>query len=410
MFVEVIAVPPSGSPARLGERLQLREGLALRIGPSRDARIRLHGLGNDLELEHTGERLAAARTVLRARPPTIRASLNGRELPAGVDVPLVHGDVLYVHPGLVLAVRERPPAEARDAGLEHRIHAMADEGAWGVYRDFLEEHGDELSEWMRRFPETNEVERRRQLGALAESVRGSMLEVRWLPEGFLFSATLARQAVVGTPGLTWHLRQLAHLPVARFLRSLSVAVFAGAAPSRVDELDDPDQLAELVLDEVRAGEYAPGLQHVSLGFVSLQREWPRATAAWARLQAVAPRLVEPFSDVIRMGGRAMLHLAARPPGVDVVSSDIVLNPGRTDVGSSPSCLVRLVGNVAAIACTLHRMTDGQWVVRDETADPFSRHAERHTLRVNGVPTTRATLQPGDLVEPVPGLQFRFSMA
>ena len=44
----VIAVPPDSPPARLGERFTLREGTPLRVGPGREARLRLgpHGAGD----------------------------------------------------------------------------------------------------------------------------------------------------------------------------------------------------------------------------------------------------------------------------------------------------------------------------------------------------------------------------
>jgi hypothetical protein len=80
------------------------------------------------------------------------------------------------------------------------------------------------------------------------------------------------------------------------------------------------------------------------------------------------------------------------------------------VGTGATCLVRLVGAAPPVSCTLHRSSDGQWVVFDESADPFRTSHGRFALRVNGAVTARATLSPGDVVEPVEGLRFRFDFA
>jgi hypothetical protein len=117
----------------------------------------------------------------------------------------------------------------------------------------------------------------------------------------------------------------------------------------------------------------------------------------------------PLSNVIRMGGRAVVRVEARPPGVDVVSTEVVLNPARSDVGSAPGALVRLLGDAPVHACSIHRVSDGTWVAFDESADPFRAHAGRHALRVNGVPVVSAALSPGDLIEPIEGLVLRFDL-
>jgi hypothetical protein len=96
--------------------------------------------------------------------------------------------------------------------------------------------------------------------------------------------------------------------------------------------------------------------------------------------------------------------------VEVVAEEVLLHPQRTDLGGGPTCLVRLVGEVPAVLCTLRREADGQWVVWDERADPFRQRAGAWSLQVNGVLQRRATLEPGDVLEPLEGLRFEFSMA
>ena len=404
MYLEVTAVPDEGSPARLGERFTPRPNAPLRIGPGRGARLALKGLGADLEVAADGAAL-----VLHVAPASVRASLSGVELPGGTEHRLHDGDTLYVHPGLALEVRAQAPTRAREPHLEARLQAVDDAAAWAVYADFLEERGDRLADWLRRGPSAPRAERLRQLGPLADAARGGVLDVSFTPRGFLATAHLARQGVVGAPGLSWHLAQLAHLPVARFLRELGLALFAGAAPARVDEVQDPDALAADVLERILQADYAPGLRRLSLGFVKDEREWPRTHAAFDRLRSVASHLESDFSQLIRAGGRAWLVLVAQPPHIAAVSSDVDLQPGRSDVGTAPTCLVRLVGDAPAIACTLHRMTSGQWVVFDERADPFSRNRDAVQLRVNGATVARAELAPGDLLEPVPGLVWRLEV-
>ncbi len=406
MEAVVIAVPPEAPPARLGERFTLREGNPLRVGPGREARLRLGPTGmGDLLLGSEG-----GVPFVRALLPTLRASLSGHELHGSAQQPLRPGDSLYVHPGLVLEFRDGPPGPpARHPQLEAQLVDAGDDATWAVYLDFLEEHGDPLGRWLRDAAKADDAARTRQLLGLAEAVRGGLAQVTWSPRGLLSSVTLTRQAVTGAPGLAWHVDQLAKLRVARLLPRLSVALFAGPAPGRAEAGEDPDALAADVLTRLAALEGAPALRSVSLGFVSQPRAWPKAELAWQALKARAPHL-EAWKGVVVSGGRALLSLLARTTDVESVAADVVLNPARSDVGTGPTCLVRLVGAAPPVSCTLHRSSDGQWVVFDEHADPFRLAHGRLALRVNGQVTARATLAPGDVVEPVEGLRFLFNFA
>lgn len=403
----VIAVPPESPPARLGERFTLREGTPLRVGPGRDARLRLGPLGAGDLLIGT----EANSPFVRVTAPSLRASLCGHELLGTSRVPVRSGDSLYVHPGLVLEFRDRPPPPpAHHHDLESMLCASDEDDTWAVYRDQLEESGDPLATWLAEASRADDDARRRQLLGLAESVRGHLADVTWSPRGMLSSLTLSRQAVTGTPGLAWHLTQLSRLPVARLLPRLAIALFAGAANSRALGREDGDTLAALTLERLAQLEGAPALRSVSLGFVSERQEWPRAEAAWQRLRERARRLDVDWHGVIAAGGRATLSLLSRTPDVESVMSDVVLNPQRTDVGSAPNALARLVGVAPAVACTLYRSIEGQWVVFDESADPFRPAHGPFALRVNGAVTARAALAPGDVVEPVEGLRFLFNFA
>ncbi|MEW5740253.1 MAG: hypothetical protein AB1938_15075 [Myxococcota bacterium] len=402
MFLEVSAIPDADAPARLGERFTPRPGAPLRIGPSRDARIRLQGLGSDLLVAHDESRL-----LLRVPPSSVRASLSGMVLSGGAEYVLRDGDTLSIHPGLALCARDRPPVHVREPHLEARLFAIDDDAAWDVYGDYLEEHGDPLAAWIRVGRTADAAARLRHLGPLADAVRGGLVNVTFGRRGFLESVQVSRQAVVGAPGLRWHLTQLRSLPVARFLRELGVALFAGAAPARVDDVRNPDAAAVDVLERLHGADFLPGLRKLSLGFVQEARVWPRARTAFEHLRAAAPHLEHDFDLVIRTQGKAWLAMVAHPPDVTVLSTRVVLNPGRTDVGAGPGCLVRLVGDAPPVVCTLHRLTDGGWVVHDERADLFSRNPGALSLKVNGLGVARAALNAGDTVEPLPGLVFRF---
>ncbi len=401
MQVAIIATPP-GANLRLGARFTLRE-TPLRIGPSREARLAIGQTEGDLLLTQRGDG-----AFLQLEAPPLRCSLNGVELPSAHETALADGDWLYVHPGLVLRVQASPPVSVRDADLERALRRQPDSATWSVYRDRLEEGGDPLATWMGLESRTL-AQLRQALGPLADTARGGLLEVSWNPWGFLESFTLLRQAVVGAPGLTWQLEQLGRLDVARFLKRITLALFAGA-PSGLGEVREADQLGATVLETLRGLDGAPGLERLSLGFVSLEHRWPKTEAALHALSQVAPALATTsLHEVIRMGGRAVLHVVSRPMTVDVVSNDMVLNPARSDIGTAPGALVRLVGDAPAHACTVHRVSDGTWVVFDESADPFRAHAGRHALRVNGELVVQVALSPGDLIEPVAGLVLRFEL-
>lgn len=396
----VIGVPLDAPPARVGERFTLRESGPLRVGPGREARLKLGPIGaGDLLL---GVQNGVA--FLRATAPTLRASVSGREVFGSAELPLASGDVLYVHPGLVLELREGAPvAFERDRALELEVARRDDAATWQVFEDALEEKGDPLGAWLRDGTAADDLAHRRQLKGLAESVRGGLITVGWNARHLLEVVTFTRQAVTGAPGLMWQLRQLSGVAVARLLPRVALALFAGPAPAGADEL------AAEVIDALAQLDGVSALRSVSLGFVSQPRDWRGARAAWERLRERAPLLPE-WKGVLVSGGRAQLSLIARPVDVESVSADVVLNPARSDVGTAPGCLVRIVGNAPAVSCTLMRTVDGEWVVFDEHADPFHLWQGRRALRVNGSVTARATLGPGDVVEPVEGLQFRFTLS
>ena len=396
MQAVVIAVPAGATLARRGERFTLREGLPLRIGDARDARLRLPQGAGLLELA-----LEAGGAVVRTVGLQARASLSGEPLSPSEVRPLRAGDTLFLEPGLALRFRDAAPVAARHfTELEARLATHPDDDAtWAVYLDALVEAGQPLGDWLSH-PEP--AGRARQLQALAGAQQLGAVTVTWHPRGMLDAVEVTRHGMQTPPGPEWLLEQLSALPVARLLRQLDLPLFDGATSPGADAL------AADLLVRVAACDFSPALHRVRLGFVHGTAPWERARSAYAQLQRRAPNLA-PWTDVLRMGLHGALSVVDRPVDVDCVGTDFVLNPARTDVGTGAQCLVRLVGNARAVCCTLHRSRDGQWQVHDETADVKGPGHGRNALRLNGATTSRATLSPGDVLEPVEGLRLRFDL-
>lgn len=397
MLVQIIGVPTEGTTARVGERFRLRPGTPLRIGTSFDDRVRL------TRGAHTEVRVVSSETStgLELEELGVRLTLNGVTLTAGSSVPVVSGDCLFIDESLVLRfldeVEKAPP---RQVDLERSV-AGADDTAdvWNVYLDHLEEQNDPVLTWVRA--PHDDAGRRRQLRGLAEAHAAGDVDVTWSTHGFITSLVIKRAATQRSGRVAWLLGQLGALPVARVLSKVSVELFNGGS------VDDAE--AVRVLDALARADFASSLRTVTLGFVGAGTAWPATDEAWVQLQRVAPLLQGHWAEVVPAGLRARLRLESWTQSASAAWSDVILNPQRTDVGGAPECLLRLIGNVPRIACTLHRTVEGEWVVYDERADLSRVGSVAHALRVNGAPVPRAVLKPGDTIEPVDGVRLRFEL-
>ncbi|MGV3622741.1 MAG: hypothetical protein ACO1OB_18120 [Archangium sp.] len=397
MIAQVIGVPTSGSTARIGERFRLREGQPLRIGTASDARIRITApTTTELRILH-----APSGTGIELESSGVRVSIGGVNVAPGSSAVVHEGDCLFIDESLVLQfLAEAPKPPPRNLELERNI-AGQDDGsdAWRVYLDFLEENADPLLTWIRseHVPE----EKLRRLGGLGEAfVAGEVLPT-FNSYGFITSVRILRSAL-GRPGrLAWLIGQTGRLPGARLLSSLHAELFSGGTVNDVEAVS--------ALNALSTCDFVTSLREVSLGFVGAGGAWPQTDEAWLQLQRVAPHLQGSWATVVSAGLRARLKLEAWTPTASAAWSDVVLNPQRTEVGGGAECLARLIGDVPKLACSLHRTVEGEWVVHDERADPFRAGGGRYALRVNGVPTARAVLKPGDVVEPVEGVRLRFEL-
>ncbi len=362
MFVSVLATPKNAL-MRVGERFRLQPGMPLRIGTAREARIRLHGNALLIEVNFDGQRAVISGGAEPGRLVTV---------PEGE---LRDGSLLFIDSTLVLRLHEqllRPPA--RNLELERVLaNAPDDEQTWSVYGDFLEENGDPLASWLRS-TQTPEEELL-QLGALALSAQH--LAIQWTRHRVARSVMISPDA----PELPWLIEQLPRVPLMRLLHDVRVDWLTGG-------MAHDEEAAELI-SSLRGLHH---LQSVKLGIITQQQSWPLTDAAWRELDV-------PGDWVWRIpsGARASLSLHRNTSAIGV-DGNVVLNPLRTDVGTAPGCLVRLMGDAPRVACSIRRMPEGEWVVSSEV----------HALRVNGVPVMRSVLRPNDLIEPVSGLQLRFN--
>ncbi len=225
MFAEVVARPPGSTTApALGTSSSLAAS-PLRVGRSAHCDLRLEvALGHDLLLGL----VRGVPTVWAERGAPVQCSLNGRPIENEHPLTLTDGDFLVFVTGLVLALRERPVVIAKNEVLERAVAERPDDSqALAVYVDFLREHGDPLADWLSGGRHDIEAERFRAFGALSESARAFAVQPVFSDQGLVTSLRLARHAVVGKPGLFWHLEQLASVPVLRTLNRLDIDYVVG---------------------------------------------------------------------------------------------------------------------------------------------------------------------------------------
>jgi hypothetical protein len=394
---------------RLGARFTLRDDAPLRVGRSSRSRLQVDvPAGQDLLL---GLRHGAPHAWTEAGLP-IPCSLSGRTIDHDASYPLVDGDYLVFSTGLVLAFREQPLVVARDERLELGLaDAPDDPQALAVYLDFLEERGDPLRRWLTSEHREVEAERFFVLGPLSESARTQALLATFDARGLLSHVTVARHALVGAPGLFWHLELLAGLPVARVLEHLTIELVVGSAAKRVlaprgvlawPQPPPADLVISHALDTLARAGFARTLRTLSFGVGAVDVALPEAPRdAFPRLRP-GPLVAPPR--------KAQLTLVSEPtPGL--------LAPAT--VGWT-FALTREVHLGADRSCQLHLRDEGlpplvcRFVQRDEgwlaLADAADAETRRTRLRVNGRETTRAVLTPGDQVEPLPGLVFEFTLS
>ena len=400
-------MPPKAPDSnRLGARFQLSEEAPLRIGRSSRCRLQVDvPSGHDVMVGL----LRGEPKVWGDRPGFVTCSLSGRPLDMDISYELFDGDHLVFPTGLVLALRERPLVVARHAGLESALARRPDDGeTLAVFSDFLKEHGDPLADWLTSRRRLVEAERFRMLGPLSESARTQAVQPVFGDTGLVTSVRLARHAIVGAPGLFWHLEQLGKLSVLRTLTSLDVDYVVGTAakhvlgPSGADWPKEPGPVLvmETMLELLGRSVFAATLTHLSFGVGATSV--PIGDAALQRAKAQLPKWSQ--APLVEYPESATLDLVAVPDGVLVYPSRVggsVRLGADTWLGSAPQCQIIVRGQlVAGLLCRIVRRDEGWVLTDDETAA---------TVRVNGKVAGRTVLRVGDLLEPMPGLVLRFQV-
>lgn len=404
MFAEVVAVPPQAPESnRLGARFQLSEAAPLRIGRSSRCRLQVDvASGHDVMVGL----LRGAPKVWPDRSGAVPCSLSGRPLDMDISYELVDGDHLVFSTGLVLALRDRPLVVARHAGLEATLARRPDDAeALAVFGDFLKEHGDPLAEWLASDRRLVEAERFRVLGPLSESARTQAVQAVFSDAGLVTSVRLARHAIVGAPGLFWHLEQVAKLGLLRTMTSLDVDYVVGTAakhvlaPRGAEWPKEPGAglVMETMLELVGGSVFAATLTHLSFGVGATP-----VTVGEAALSRAKERLPKwSQTPLVEYPESATLELVSVPDGVLVHPSRVgsVRLGADTWLGSAPQCQVIVRGPlVPGLLCRIVRRDEGWVLTDDQTAA---------TVRVNGKVAGRTVLRVGDLLEPMPGLVLRF---
>lgn len=408
VFAEVVAVPPKAPDSnRLGARFHLSEEAPLRIGRSSRCRLQVDvPSGHDVMVGL----LRGEPKVWGDRPGTVLCSLSGRPLDMDISYELVDGDHLVFSTGLVLALRERPLVIARHAGLESTLaQRPADAEALAVFCDFLKEQGDPLANWLTSEHRLVEAERFRMLGALSESARTQAVQPVFSDAGLVTSVRLARHAIVGAPGLFWHLEQLGSLPVMRTLTSLDLDYVVGTPAKHVlaprgvaDWPKEPGAtlVMETMLEFVSNSVFASTLSHLSFGVGATSA--PLSDAAIALAKQKLPKWNT--APLVEYPESATLDLVSVPDGVLVYPSRVggrVRLGADTWLGSAPQCQIIVRGQlVPGLLCRIVRRDEGWVLTDDQTAA---------TVRVNGKVSGRTVLRVGDLLEPMPGLVLRFEV-
>lgn len=400
-------MPPKAPDSnRLGARFQLSEAAPLRIGRSSRCRLQVDvPSGHDVMVGL----LRGEPKVWGDRPGMVPCSLSGRTLDMDISYALVDGDHLVFPNGLALALRDRPLVVARHAGLELALaERPGDVETLAVFTDFLKEQGDPLASWLSSEYRLVEAERFRVFGPLSESARTQAVQPVFSDAGLVTSLRLARHAIVGAPGLFWHLEQVAKLGLLRTLTSLDLDYVVGTAakhvlaPSGVDWPKEPSpvQVMEAMLEVLGRSVFAATLRHLSFGVGATSV--PVSDTALARAKERLPKWSG--APLVEYPESATLELVSAPDGVLVYPSRIggsVRLGADTWLGSAPQCQIIVRGQlVPGLLCHIVRRDEG-WVLTDD--QPAA------TVRVNGKVSGRAVLRVGDLLEPMPGLVLRFQV-
>lgn len=311
------------------------------------------------------------------------------------DAELRDGDCFELPYGVSFRLLLSEPEDLRDEAMEAALRRAPDDARqWSVYADWLQEAGAALGE---RLSAPRPEDDARWLGPMAGDVARGELQVQW--DHGLPRALVLRCVSTWLTPWTWEQRLAAmvRLPAFRFVREVEVDLgsFTRAA------LETRGAVAVLQA----LGAAWPMLESVTIGPGSLVDHFELAADALARFRLAHPRLTTDAASLFRPWGAATLTLEAQPEGVRLAGPP---GPGWAlervlRLGPSAEADVRLSAPWPLPEFVLSFAND-RWRL-----EVLSAVGSQHPVRLNGVRATHAYLRPGDVVEPTPGLRFRFEM-
>ena len=402
-YLEVVCAPP-GCGLNVGQRVAFG-GI---IGRGADCAV--HVAMSTVARGHCRLLLERGRMVLEDFRSTNGTYVNG--VGRFEKVELSPGDWVELPWGLVLRV---PGGASVELGAHRELVRLVvesphDEGRWRVWADRLLEQGDPLGERIARGRGADVAEDAKALGPLAREFVDGSLEVEWR-HGFIRRAVLRDRSK--WPPSSWlpAWRLLLVSPLARFIEELEVdALSYTRGIDRGDREEVEGRIVES-LDELSRAAPLSLLASVRFG-PSPRPLWnPQLQGAWRRAVETHARL---RNGPIWVARAAWLQLLATPPGVTVSSLELgaqrkLFEDRENLVGPMPDCTFALDapdGSPASQVALRVDRENGLWVAEDLAAG--QRRSEL-TLYVNGRRCTHHRMRPHDLLEPAPGLLFRFVM-
>ncbi len=400
--LEVIATPGPGIGLEVGERLPI----AGTLGTAAECRYRV--ASSAASRTHCRFISEKGRLFVEDLGSTHGTYVNGVRRYERAE--LWPGDCVEVPWALVLRVTGSPPLVLNEQHelLRLIVEAPHEDGRWRVWADALLEAGDPLGERVARGRGADRAEDAKALGPLARGFVDGGLELDWR-HGFIRRAVLRNRTrwPVASSTLDWY--ALLRHPLARFVEELEVDVLSYTRG--LDRGDNPELTIVGCLELLAKAPALPLLRSVRFG-PSPRPLWnPRLESSWRAARTTHPRL---DTGPIWVARAAWLQLLATPPGVTVTGLEIgaqrkLVEDTANLVGATPECRFLLEAPDRSpstqVALRLDR-ENGLWAAEDIGVDV---RRNELPLYVNGRRCTHHRMRPHDLLEPAPGLLFRFVM-
>ncbi len=288
------------------------------------------------------------------------------------DAELRHGDVFELPASVCFRLLLREPVDPRDDEMEQAISDDPDEAhRWSVYADWLQEQGAPLGE---RIANRRPADDRRWLGPLAGYEGRGTLQVGWA-HGVPARAVVRTIAPTGwQDGWERPLALLRAEPVFRFLRVLEFDLVSFHRSSTQSSW--VDRVLTLM------GDSFPLLESLMVGPGEVPHDADLLAPALRARHELHPRFATTARSLFRPWRAATLRLAGTSHALE---PEVIFHAG-TQLELGPACPDFGIF-----------WEDGRWRLS----------ASSGGVKVNGVVRKTALLRPGDVLEPLPGVQLAF---